>query len=302
EFRTGLDKLAKALESEQAGLTEATRDKDWVDLQTRARQMIADAAQLYVIQSQVRVHLIQLRPIPYTLDQAGEYARENRLDLMNQRGQVVDAWRKIEVTASALKAGLDVTATANVATRPFGGNPVDFRASASQYTVGVAFDSPLNRMAERNAYRESLITYEQSRRNFMALDDQIQASVRLDIRQLELERANFGIARQNLVSAARQVEGARDRLLVIPNAADTTGTQDVLNALSALLQAKSTLISSWINYETDLAQLLLDMDALQLDPRGLPDHEPDNAVSPSRSDSQPEQLPAPRPVPPAPSR
>ncbi|HEY1860063.1 MAG TPA: hypothetical protein VGG61_06900, partial [Gemmataceae bacterium] len=175
EFRTGLDKLAKALESGQAGLTEATRDKDWVDLQTRARQMIADAAQLYVIQSQVRVHLIQLRPIPYTLDQAGEYARENRLDLMNQRGQVVDAWRKIEVTASALKAGLDVTATANVATRPFGGNPVDFRSSASQYTVGVAFDSPLNRMAERNAYRESLIAYEQSRRNFMALADQIQA-------------------------------------------------------------------------------------------------------------------------------
>jgi outer membrane protein TolC len=301
EFRTGLDKLAKALESGQAGLTEATRDKDWESLQTRARQMIAGAAQIYVIQSQVRIHLIQLRPIPYTLDQAREYARENRLDLMNQRAQVVDAWRKIEVTASALKAGLDVTTTANVATRPFGGNPVDFRSSASQYTVGVAFDSPLNRMAERNAYRESLIAYEQSRRNFMALDDRIQASVRLDVRQLELERANFGIARQNLISAARQLEGARERLLVVADATGTTGTRDVLDALSALLSAKLTLISSWINYETDLTQLLLDMDALQLDPRGLPDHEPDNAVSPGRSDAhdpQPEQLPAPRPVPP----
>jgi outer membrane protein TolC len=303
EFRKGLDKMAKDLDSKQAGLTEATRAKDWEGLQTMARRMIADAAQLYVVQTQVRVYLIQLRPIPYTLDQARVYARENRLDLMNQRAQVVDAWRKIEVTASALKAGLDVTATANIATRPFGSNPVDFRSSASQYTVGFAFDSPLNRLAERNAYRESLIVYEQSRRNFMALDDQIQTGVRLDIRNLETDRASFGIARQTLISAARQVEAARDRLLVIPNAADTTGTQDVLNALSALLQAKSTLISSWINYETDLAQLLLDMDALQLDSRGLPDHEPDIAVTPGRPNSRdpkPEQLPAPRPVPPGP--
>jgi hypothetical protein len=135
----------------------------------------------------------------------------------------------------------------------------------------------------------------------MALDDQIQAAIRLDVRQMELERASFGIARQNLISAARQVEGARDSLLLNPNAADTNGTQNVLTALSALLQAKITLISSWINYETDRAQLLLDMDALQLDPRGLADHEPDNAVPPGRSDAhdpQPEQLPAPRPVPP----
>jgi outer membrane protein TolC len=304
EFRTGLDKLAKDLDAKQAALTEATRDKAWADVQALARQLIADAAQLYVIETQVRVHLIQLRPVPYTLEQAGEYARENRLDLMNQRGQVVDAWREIEVAASALKAGLDVTATANVATRPFGGNPVDFRSSASQYTVGVAFAGPLNRMAERNAYRESLITYEQARRNFMALDDQIQAGIRLDIRQLELDRASFGIARQSLIAAARQVEAARDRLLVIPNAADTTGTQDVLNALSTLDQAKRTLISSWISYETDLAQLLLDMDALQLDARGLPDHESDNAVSPGSStapDANAEQLPAPRRVPSAPT-
>jgi outer membrane protein TolC len=296
EFRAGLAKLAKDLDAARAGVGEATREKDWESLQAKARQLIAEAAQLYVVQTQVRVYLIQLRPIPYKLEEAREYARENRLDLMNQRAQVVDAWRQIEVTASALKAGLDVTVSANVATRPGGGNPVDFRASASQYTVGFAFDSPLNRMAERNAYRESQIVYQQARRNFMALDDQIQTSVRLDARQLETERANFGIARQSLISAARQVEAAGDRLLVLPDAAGTTSTQDVLTALSALLQAKSTLISSWINYETDRAQLLLDMDALQLDPRGLPDHERDNEAA-AKHTGNPEQLPAPRPAP-----
>lgn len=216
------------------------------------------------------------------MQEAKEYARANRLDLMNQRAQVVDAWRKIHVTASALKAGLDLKVAGSVATAGTSANPFDFRASASQYTVGLAFDSPLNRKAERNLYRASLISYQQARRSFMALDDQIQAAIRLDIRLLETERANFSIARQSLIVAARQVEGARDRLLVIPNAADSTATQEVLNALTALLQAKSTLISSWINYRSSRAQLLLDMDALRLDERGLPEDGGDLEACPAQ--------------------
>jgi hypothetical protein len=182
------------------------------------------------------------------------------------------------VSADALKAGLTVTGSANVATRPLTDAPLDFRSSAKTYTLGVQFDAPLNRLAQRNTYRASQISYEQARRTFMALGDQIDASIRLDLRNLEQERTNFGIARLALISAARGVEASRDRLLLIANAADTTSTQDILNALSALLQAKSTLISSWISYESSRTQLLLDMEALQLSPRGIPANESDNDV------------------------
>jgi hypothetical protein len=296
ELRVELAKLAKDLADDEGALAEPTRVKSWEILQKRARQLIASAGQLYIIQTQVRVYLIQLEPIPFALNDARAYARENRLDLMNQRGKVVDSWRKIEVAANALKAGLDITATANLATPPAGNNPFDFRATASQYTVGLAFDGPLNRLAERNIYRSSLIAYQQSRRSFMALDDQIQAAVALDVRQLEAERANFSIARQSLIAAARQVEGARDRLLVLPNAAETTGTQDVLNALNALLTAKSTLIGSWINYQSNRAQLLLDTDALRLDDQGFPENESGNtrATVQLGTPFPLEQLPQPR--------
>lgn len=300
EFRAELAKLGKDLDSDAAGASEATRVNDWEVLQKRARQLIASAAQLYVVQTQVRVFLIELPAAPYTLDDARTYARDNRLDLMNQRAQVVDAWRQIEVTANALKAGLDVKMAASIATPPDSNNPVAFRASASQYTVGLAFNSPLNRLAERNAYRASLIAYQQARRSFMALDDQVQAAIRRDIRQLERDRASFSIARQSLIAAARQVEGARDRLLVIPNAADTTGTQDVLNALSALLQAKSALISSWISYRTDREQLLLDMDALHLNARGLPEDGPADQVARARLGT-PSNEPGWAPPPPSPA-
>ena len=185
------------------------------------------------------------------------------------------------MTANALKAGLDVKLSASLATFPDSTNPVDFRAAASQYTVGLAFNSPLNRLAERNVYRASLIAYQQARRSFMALDDQIQAAVRNDIR-----RSNATGEFQHCPPKAdrRGTTGGRgrDRLLVLANAADTTGTQNVLNALSALLQAKSTLISSWIAYQSDRTQLLLDMDALKLDPRGLSDDQPGDRSSPAR--------------------
>jgi outer membrane protein TolC len=287
DLRTELAELAKGLAKDAAALDDAQRKKGWDALQNRSRQLIAQLAQMFVLQTQVRVYLIQLRPIPYRLDEASEYARENRLDLMNERGRVVDAWRQVAVTANLLRAGLNVTASADVTTKPGADAPFDFRASASTYTVGVQFDGPLNRQAERNAYRASQIAYQQERYSFMALGDGIEAQIRQDMRILEQERTNFGIARLALITAARQVEASRDRLVLVERAGDTTSTLDILNALSALLQAKSQLIGSWVNYETAYMQLLLDMEALQLTPQGIPADEPDHEPAP---------LPPPRPL------
>jgi hypothetical protein len=186
---------------------------------------------------------------------------------MNQRARVVDAWRQIRVTANQLQSGLDVVFNANVNTKG-NGDPVDFRASASNYSVGVRFDSPLNRLAERNAYRSSLVSYQQSRRNYMALDDSIQQAIRNDLRQLNTERLSFEISRQSLIAAARQVENAREQLL-LAGANDTAATQSILLALNAVLGAKNSLIGSWVSYETTRIQLLLDLEELQLDERGI---------------------------------
>jgi outer membrane protein TolC len=104
----------------------------------------------------------------------------------------------------------------------------------------------------------------------MAAEDGIRQAVRRDLRQLETERLNFEIARASLVTAARQVEQTRERILTEARPDNTNYTQDVLNALNALLQAQNTLIASWVNYEAGRAQLLLDLDVLQLDERGVP--------------------------------
>src|SRR5262249_6080633 len=189
-------------------------------------------------------------------------------DFMNQRALVIDAWRKITVRANDLEAELNVFFHGDIATRPGHANPVDFRSDANRYRVGVEYKAPLTRQAERNAYRRSLIDYQVARGNFMAMDDSIQQQIRRDLRNLELERLNFEIARQTVVSGARLVEAAREQLLLTERAAETTTTQDILNALQSLLTAQTTLISSWVTYETTRLQLLFDLEALQLDAQG----------------------------------
>jgi hypothetical protein len=93
------------------------------------------------------------------------------------------------------------------------------------------------------------------------------------MRTLQTETLSFEISRQSLVTAARNVEAADEE---VKQATDPTATLNFLQALNVLLSAKNSLIQSWVNYETSRIQLLLDMEALQVDERGLYIDEHDN--------------------------
>jgi outer membrane protein TolC len=265
DTRADLDKLGQSIDKALAGLATTKPQDAATTLQVFAQSLGNLAGDLFAIETQARVYLIKLQPVTYQLAGAVEYAKANRLDLMNSQARVVDAWRQIAVTANHLKAGFDVMFNANIATPGLNANPVDFRASVSTYQVGFHFDAPLNRMAERNAYRASLIAYEQARRNFMASEDSVEQQIRQDLRNLNTDRINFEIARQSLISSAQQVQSALKDLV---QSNDPTSTINYLQALNSLLGAKNQLIGAWVSYEIGRYQLLLDLEALQLDDRG----------------------------------
>jgi outer membrane protein TolC len=195
------------------------------------------------------------------------------------------------VTANGLEADLNLVLNADIAT-PLGTRPFNFSAGSSTYTAGLQFSGPLNRYAERNIYRTSLINYERSRRDLMALEDNVRQAVRQDLRQLKTNKLGFAIARLTLIAAARQLDGAREELLIAQKGADSnTGTLNILNALSGLLSARNALIGSYISYETNRIQLLLDLEALQLDARGIPLNA---GATPAALPDPAQLLPAPR--------
>lgn len=269
EVDRDLPLLRRQFDKDVAELSEQEKARDWERLQRRVREVIAQVSQLFVIQTQIRVSRLDLPPVPYQESEAVNFAKANRLDLMNERARVVDSWRRIKVTADALEGVANVTVGGNINTAPGASNPFDFSALTSSYRVGMQLEGPLNRLAERNAYRASLIAYQRVRRGYMSREDQISQAIRRDLRQLETDRVNFVLARQSLISAARQVEAARERLLLGGAANPATGTLDILNALNTLLQAKNALIGVWVSYETGRLQLLFDMEMLQLDERGF---------------------------------
>ena len=144
-----------------------------------------------------------------TVDQAIQIALANRLDLKNALAVVTDEWRNVEVDANALKGFLNFIYTGDLLRRARTIRTLfRFDSSASIHQFGLQFDAPINRRAERNQYRTDQITYQRARRAYMLLRDQIVQQIRLDMRNLPLNRKQFDIGREQLISTSIQVEQA----------------------------------------------------------------------------------------------
>lgn len=260
------------------------------DLWIRGRDLSNQVGQIFVAQTQARVYLLELPRFEIDEQEAIRFAINERLDLMNTRAAVVDAWRQIEIAANALRGFLNLSGSANLATPFDNDTPFNFSALASRYRVGLEWDGPLNRQAERNNYRQALINYQRARRAYMEAEDEIVRTIRLEVRQLETDRLNFEMNRQTLIAAARQVEESQLRILVADKSSGPTDTLYNLQALDRLLESQNALIRQWLSYERGRIRLLLDMEQLQLDDDGV---YRDGSATNQRQPAG-ERLPAPR--------
>jgi hypothetical protein len=109
--------------------------------------------------------------------------------------------------------------------------------------------------------------------------DQVVQQLRLNLRNIHLQQRQFEIAREQLITASRQVEEAEYN---VREARESNAglTVLLLNALQAQLNAKNALISVWVGYETDRMSLYRDLDLLFLDARGNWINERDNLGPP----------------------
>ena len=230
-------------------------------------------ATLVLLQTQIRLFSIKLNPLELDEEMAVQIALDRRLDLMNSKGAVTDSFRGVEIAADRLESDLSVTASAELGTD--NDNAFRFDSDANAYNLGINFDGPLNRFDERNLYRIAQINYQQQRRDYMETEDAIVNSVRLNLRQLRTNRFNFQIARQQLITATRQVEEAQFTLRT-STSGDSSLTQDLLLALQSLRDTKNNLISNWIAYETSRIAVFVDLESLQLDEQGVWINEQDN--------------------------
>lgn len=274
EGRKAVKALLGEIATHQLAVTGATRKEGWELLVRDTKRLVEVLDDATNAQTLARIYRIGLPDVPADEESAVAEAKAARLDLMNQKARVTDAWRRVIVAANALKSDLTLTSSVALNTAPDATQPVAFDTRFTRLTVGLQFDGPLNRLAERNQYRLALIAYQQARRAYMNQSDQIEQEVRLTLRSLRQARLSFEIARQQLIAAARQVANERILLNAPPKLQQQGGGGDptlrTLQALAQLNAARNNLAGTFIRYEQLRVQLLLNLEALQLDDRGLP--------------------------------
>lgn len=201
-------------------------------------------------------------------EKAIRIALEHRVDLMTVRGKVFDAQRQVIVAANGLEAGVDLVGNVHTGTsRTLSGAGLGsggLRPSHGFYSAGLKIDLPWERTSERNIYRESYVTLEQSVRDVQDLEDQVKSAVRDELRQLELARENFKIQSVASKLAKRRVDSV-DLLLQ----AGRAEMRDLLEAESALVSAQNALTAAAVGYRVAELELQRDMGVLMIDQKGF---------------------------------
>ena len=238
------------------------------------QRLSAAMLELTLAQVRSRTESVGLVPIELSSNHALEIARLYRRDWMNARANLVDSWRLIEFNANALESQLDIIFQGDV-TNPSGSAPFNLQGTAGRLRAGFQFDSPITRLGERNTYRQALIEFQQARRAYYLVGDNIHAGLRQTLRNLDLDTINFELRRANIHVAVDQVElnllklREPPRVGAVESAFSPTTARDLVQALQAILTAQNDFISVWLDFEETRRALDLDLETMELDDQGM---------------------------------
>ncbi len=207
-----------------------------------------------------------LVPIQIAADDAMLTALSGRFDLMNQRGALADTWRQIKLAGDDLKSVLTLNASQTIRTRANMNRPFDFTFDESQTRVALAFDTPLNRKSQRNVFRQSLINYQAALRSLMEAEDNVKATIRDDLRQLQLDRQQYQIAAASTALAEHRVRGTSEQLR---QGAIDVKPRDFLDAQRDHTASLIAVAREHVGYVLDRIDLFLDLELLTVDDTGF---------------------------------
>jgi outer membrane protein TolC len=198
-----------------------------------------------------------------SMEQALKQALALRLDLMNQRDETADAARQVDVAADGLGPDVSLVASASVPTPANQNRPYIMRFEQGTYNAGLDVNLPLTRKAERNTYRQALISLEQARRAESLLQDNIRLQVRREWNTLQERKQSYEIQVMSVRLAERRV--ASTSLLL---EAGRVTANDLLLAQSSLLSARNALITALVDHTVARLQLWRDVETLLVTSEG----------------------------------
>ena len=278
ESRVRLEMEAEAgrkppFEVDQASDSELKAKVSYVQARQRYEQQLDEFKIMLSLPTSVEIELDQneLKALEvlgvskpeHDLDAAIETALTRRLDLANSADTVQDSERKVIVAADNLGVELNLIGSAGVNSTP----ETKFERlqfNNGTYLLGLEADLPLDRKAERNAYREALIALEQRRRDFQGDVDDVELEVRRAYRQLQEYAEQYETQKNSLKLSETRVESTTFLLQ-----AGRVTTRDLLESQDSLLGAQNNVTAALVDHAIAKLSFFRDVGILQVRPDGM---------------------------------
>ena len=212
----------------------------------------------------------ELEIVPVTLEVAVPHeesteaialAEKYRLDLQTARDQIDDAHRAVGVAQNGLLPDLNLVGSVS------GGNRADSPAKTLDsrtiaYSGGVSLDWPLDRLAERNAYRSALVALSSAQRFLQTQSESIKSDVRDSIRQIHTAELNVQIQKRAVDLAKRRLEYSTELLKL----GQVSSSRDLVEAQTSLLSAQDSYEQARSDLQVNVLNYLRTTGTLRVDP------------------------------------
>lgn len=203
-----------------------------------------------------RLRSVSLEGADYGGAEAVKRALTHRLDLASTLDRFADARRRVHVAEDNLGPDVDLVARAALGTAG-DKTPLNFTTRGGLYGAGLEVDLPLDRLQERNAYRQSLIALSRASRAYGLLRDRVAQQIHAARRNLAEAMESYKIQQTSVELAERRVEIAS--LMMESGRAEA---RVLLESQDDLLQARNTLTRALVDHRIATLELYRDMGSL----------------------------------------
>ncbi len=200
----------------------------------------------------------------YSAEDAINIAMDKRLDLANTRDSLEDTQRKLVLAREGIGIQAQLVATSNVKSPSENNQYTKLQFEKGTYSLALQSDLPFDQLAERNQYREALITVQQQERSYDEDLDRIKLEVRQDYRDLVQTTRSYEIQTLSLELAQRRVDQQR---MLLDLGQGTVRL--LLDSEDALVQAQNQVVAALVDHTLSKLNFYSDIGILQVKPDGM---------------------------------
>ncbi|MFT5422986.1 MAG: outer membrane protein TolC [Phycisphaerales bacterium] len=210
-------------------------------------------------------------------DEAAALALDYRLDLQNERDQLLDTQRQIANARNGLLPELDLDASLGTGSDPdntTGGFTID--PNEMDYAISLNLGLPLDRTTERLNLRTALIRRDRAQRDYEETRDNIVISARQAVRQIDLARFQLELAEEQIEINRRGLRALELR--------DDADPQSILDRQDALLNAENSRDQNRTDLRNSILDYLLQTGQLRVSQGGTFESLPGMSTTPIEPD------------------